>query len=514
MRLGKLAWVCCGVAVAVMLSTAAAVADPGRPNVILIFADDLGYGDLSCFNPEGTSRTPNIDQMAAEGARLTSFYVPTPYCAPSRGTILTGRYPFRHSVVRNPAPDAGASNYGLPHSERTIAELLKPVGYATAAFGKWHLGHRPKWLPTTQGFDEYLGILYSNDMYPVQLVQNEAVVEYPVVQATLTRRYTAAALGFIERNKDRPFFLYLPHAMPHKPLAASDDFYTPETRDNLYADVMAELDWSVGRLLDKLKELNLDEKTLVVFTSDNGPWFGGSTGGLRGMKGRTWDGGLRVPMIARMPGVIPPGVVNDQPTASIDMLPTICQLADVKVPSDRVIDGRDIMPLLKDANAKSPHDAVFGMQGKFLATIRSGKWKLHVRSPGRPMMSQLSEEEKEQWVDPRGPDGVAIIAPFEQAKPNQYPGLTVGDPPTRMMLFDLDADRGEQHNIAREHPDVVKRLLARFKKVQSEMPEWPEPTNAYLFRESGKGRRTLMRLIGGDLKYDRIPKPQQHLLKK
>ena len=278
-----------------------------HPNVIVIFADDLGYGDVGCFHDDCPFETPNLDRMAAEGARLTSFYVPTPYCAPSRGTILTGRYPFRHSVVRNPAPDAGISNFGLPPSEITIAELLKDQGYATAAFGKWHLGHQPRWLPRTQGFDEYFGILYSNDMFPVQLVENESVVEYPVVQASLTERYTQRTLQFIERHQDQPFFIYLPHAMPHKPLAASDNFYTPETRDDLYADVIAELDAAVGRVLAKLKELSLNERTLVVFTSDNGPWYGGSTGGLRGMKGKTWEGGLRVPMIARMPGVIPAG---------------------------------------------------------------------------------------------------------------------------------------------------------------------------------------------------------------
>ena len=221
-------------------------------------------------------------------------------------------------------------------------------------------------------------------MFPVQLVHNEEVVEYPVVQASLTRRYTDLSLRFIEANRDRPFFLYLPHAMPHKPLAASDDFYSPETRDDLYADVIAELDAAVGQMLDKLEEWQLDKTTLVLFLSDNGPWFGGSTGGLRGMKGKTWEGGLRVPLIARLPGVIPAGVVNDQPAASIDILPTICRLVGLGVPEDRVIDGRDIMPLWKDPPAHSPHEAIYGMQGQNLATIRSGKWKLHVRVPVPP----------------------------------------------------------------------------------------------------------------------------------
>ena len=483
------------------------------PNIVLILADDLGYGDLGCFNPDGPFETPNLDRMAAEGARLTDFYVPTPYCAPSRGTLLTGRYPFRHSVVRNPAPDAGQSNFGLPQSEVTIAELLKAKGYATAAFGKWHLGHRRQWLPRTQGFDEYFGILYSNDMFPVQLVHNESVAEYPVVQATLTQRYTDRALAFIEQNQDRPFFVYLPHAMPHKPLAASENFYTPETRGDLYADVIAELDHSVGRLLAKLKELSLDENTLVIFTSDNGPWYGGSTGGLRGMKGKTWEGGLRVPLIARMPGMIPSGVVNDSPAATVDILPTLCELAGVETATDRLLDGKDILPLLKDARAASPHEAIFGMRGPSLATIRAGKWKLHVRDPGPPRFSHLSPEEMADWDDPRAPDGVILIAPYEQADPTQHPGLTSGDEPKAVMLFDLEADPGEQHDVADEHPEVVQRLKAAFAKASAQVPAFPAPERDYLFAPPPRGqRRPLMRLMGGELRYDRIPKPQQHLL--
>jgi arylsulfatase A-like enzyme len=484
-----------------------------RPNVVLIFADDLGYGDVGCFNKDCPFQTPHLDRMAREGARLTSFYVPTPFCAPSRGTILTGRYPFRHTVVRNPAPDVGASNFGLPQSEITIAELLKSAGYATAAFGKWHLGHKPPWLPRTQGFDQYFGILYSNDMYPVQLVQNEEVAEYPVPQSTLTERYTERTLQFIEQHSEQPFFVYLPYAMPHKPLAASDDFYSPETRADLYADVISELDASVGRVLDKLKELSLDDNTLVIFTSDNGPWYGGSTGGLRGMKAKTWEGGLRVPMIARMPGVIPAGIVNDAPAATVDVLPTICHLAGITPPSDRIIDGRDILPLLKDAGAPSPHEAIFGMQGGALACIRSGKWKLHVRSPGPPRLSNLSADKLATWVDPRGPDGVTLLAPYEQPKPTQHPGLTTGTKPKAMMLFDLATDRGEQHDVAGEHPDVVKRLLAMFEKTNEQVPEFPAPKSDYLFGPPPKGfPKKLMRLIGGELRYDRIPKSQQSLI--
>jgi uncharacterized sulfatase len=484
-----------------------------KPNIILIFADDLGYGDIGPFNPDLPFETPHLDRMAAEGARLTSFYVPTPYCAPSRATILTGRYPFRHTLVRNPAPDSGASNFGLPPSEITLAEALKPAGYATAAYGKWHLGHQPPWLPLSQGFDEYVGILYSNDMYPVQLVENETVIEYPVVQAKLTQLYTEKAIQFIEKNKTRPFFLYLPHAMPHKPLAASDNFYTPETPDDLYADTIRELDWSVGQILKKLKDSGLDEKTLVIFTSDNGPWYGGSTGGLRGMKGKIWDGGLRVPFIVRMPSVIPAGVINRHPAASVDIFPTICDLVGVPIPDDRVIDGRDIMPMFKDSSAPGPHDAIYCMQGTNLATIRSGKWKLHVIDPELPRFSDLSEEEKRAWKDPRGPDGVTLLAPFEQAKPNQHPGLTSGVSPKAMMLFDLESDPGEQRDVADEHPEIVQKLMASFESIRSEVPDFPEAPSAYLFETREGEPRTLMRLIGGELRYDRVPESQKQLIK-
>jgi uncharacterized sulfatase len=463
--------------------------DSKRPNFILIFADDLGYGDIRGFGlKQAPYETPNLDRMAAEGAKLTSFYVPTPYCAPSRATILTGRYPFRNGVVHNPAPDAGINEVALPHSEITIAEALKSTGYASICIGKWHLGHMPGHLPRSQGFDEYYGILYSNDMRPVQLVENEKVVEYPVIQATLTRRYTERALDFIERNvrAKRPFFLYLPHAMPHKPLAASEDFYTPDTPDDLYADVIRELDFSIGRVFEKLRQLGIDRETFVIFTSDNGPWYGGSTGGLRGMKSKTWEGGLRVPMIARWPGRIPAGIVNDSPAGTIDVLPTILKAAGVEVPKDRVIDGEDIWPLLTSSDAGSPHEAIFAMQGPNLVTLRSGKWRLHVRSPG-PVPKR-----GEGWVDPRGPDGVTIIAPYEQARPSAYPGVIGGDGPKNMMLFDIDADPAEQHDVSRQHPDIVKRLMAIYEKTLADVPDFKPPARFDQLR----------RITGGNLRYD------------
>ena len=498
-------------------STNCAVAqnsDTQKSNIILIFADDLGYGDVGIFSKNRPFETPRLDRMARDGAMLTDFYVPTPYCAPSRGTILTGRYPFRHSVVRNPAPDAGQNNIGLPSSEITIAEVLKEQGYGTAMFGKWHLGHREQWLPRTQGFDEYQGILYSNDMFPVQMIKNEEVIEYPVSQGKLSSLYTDLALDYIKRKKDEPFFVYLPMAMPHKPLAVSDNFYTPDTPDNLYADVIKELDYSVGRILDGLKELNLAENTLVIFTSDNGPFYGGSSGGFRGMKGRTWEGGLRVPMIAYMPGTIPAGVVNRHPAATIDILPTICDLTQIPVPTDRTIDGMSILRMFKDSNNPSPHEAIFGMSGSNLAMIRSGNWKLHVRNPGSVNMINLPPDVARQRVNRRAPDGVTIIAPFEQPDPTEYPGILTGVEPKAMMLFNMKTDPEEQIDVAEKYPDIVNQLKKLFDQTADQMPDFPIPKVEYLFSDEAQKSGKLMRLIGGELRYDRIPNSQKHLLKR
>ena len=463
------------LAAAILMPCAVGAEGINKPNFIVIFADDLGYGDLACYG-HPKFMTPNLDRMAAEGARFTDFYVPMPYCAPSRAALLTGRYPFRSRLVWNPTPDRGINHIGLPADEITIAEALKPAGYATMCIGKWHLGHVPKFYPRTQGFDAYFGILYSNDMRPVQLVENERVVEYPVIQAFLTKRYTERALQFIEGHRDRPFFLYLAHAMPHKPLAASEAFYK-KTGTGLYGDVIAELDWSVGRILGKLKELGLERNTLVVFTSDNGPWFGGSTGGLRGMKGRSWEGGVRVPMIARWPERIPAGRVIKAPTGTIDLFPTLVKLAGQPLPADRVIDGRDIMPLLAGETERSPHEGLFAMRGPNLAFVRSGKWKLHMHPPGR--WPQFGDD----WVDPRAPDGVTIIAPYEQPRPSEYPGVPGGDESPPPMLFDLEADPAEQRNVAAQYPQVVKKLSALFHELKEQMPP---PSELKLQRKAKK----------------------------
>lgn len=455
------------VLLTVGVATPALAAD--HTNVILILADDLGYGDLGCYG-HPRFKTPNLDRMAAEGARLTQFNTPMPYCAPTRASLMTGRQPFRNGMTSNPTPDAGpvADNLGLSLSEVTLAQVFKQAGYTTGMIGKWHLGHKKKeWLPTSRGFDEYLGVLYSNDMRPVQLIEGDRVKEYPLVQATLEKRYTERALSFLERNQSKPFFLYFAHAMPHKPLAASESFYK-QSGSGLYGDVIAELDWSVGQVLAKLKQLKLDEKTLVLFTSDNGPWYGGSTGGLRGMKASTFEGGFRVPLIARWPGRIPAGHVSHQPGVTMDLFVTSLKAAGLALPMDRVIDGKDIMPLLT-SDAKSPHEVIFGHAGPRLAVVRDARWKLHVLKAGGPK----SMPPDARWIDPRGPDGVTILAPYEQAHPSQYPGLETGDEPKPMMLFDLQTDPGEQHDVAAAHPDIVARLKSLYDVTNKDVPQPP-----------------------------------------
>ncbi|MBI1355647.1 MAG: sulfatase-like hydrolase/transferase [Acidobacteria bacterium] len=481
-----------------LLAAAAVLTAQPKTNFIILFADDLGYGDLSSYGATA-HQTPHLDRMASEGVRFTDFYVPMPFCAPSRASILTGRYPFRHTLVANPSPDAGKNDIGLPPEEVTIAEALKPLGYATSAIGKWHLGHVDQYLPRRQGFDEYYGILYSNDMRPVQLVENERVVEYPVVQSKLTQEYTRRAIDFIERNREKPFFLYLPHAMPHKPLAASEDFYTPETPGDLYSDAVRELDWSVGEILAALRRLGLAERTLVLFSSDNGPTYGGETAGLRGRKSSSFDGGLRVPGIAWQPGTVSPGRVSGALAGTIDFLPTILTAAGAPPPQGKTIDGKDLGPLLRGETDQGPHEAIFAMAGDQLRMVRSGRWKLHVRTP-RPGFRCMSDAEAAEWVDPRAPDGVTIIAPFEQARPNQCPGLDEGPEPKPLMLFDMESDKGEQADVAAEHPEVVARLKDLFETLDAEAPaavQNPSP------------RPDILRLKGGELRYDRVIRPQR-----
>lgn len=445
------------------------IADETKPNIVIILADDLGYGDLACYG-HSTFKTPHLDGMAAQGAKLTQFNCPAPFCAPTRASLMTGRYPFRCGMSLNPAPDGNpqADTLHLPESEVTLAELLRQKGYATGMLGKWHLGHAKKeWLPTHRGFDEYLGILYSNDMRPVELIRGDERSEYPVVQANVTQRYTSQAVDFIERShaQSRPFFLYFAQMLVHKPLAASEDFYK-KSGTGLYGDTVAELDWSVGQVLSKLKELGIDNNTLVIFTSDNGAWFGGSCGGLRGMKGSSYEGGYRVPCIARWPGIIPAGHVSEQPAVMMDLFATALKCAHVDLPEDRVIDGRDVMPLFC-SDAKSPHEAIFSQAGLPLVAVRDARWKLHVVAPkdGFRRLHQPGE----RWIDPRGPDGVTIIAPFEQYQPVDHPGLTTGVESNAMQLFDLQTDPGEQIDVAEKNPDQVQRLKSLYDAIQNEV---------------------------------------------
>ena len=447
----------------------AADAAPDRPNIVLILADDLGYGDLGCYG-HPRFRTPHLDRLATQGARLTQFNTPAPFCAPTRASLLTGLYPVHCGLPLNPAPDGrpAADALALPDGNRLLPVFLKQAGYATAMIGKWHLGHRrPESWPVRRGFDEYLGILYSNDMRPVQLIDDEQVAEYPLVQATLTERYTKRALDFIERQREQPFFLYLAHAMPHKPLACSEKFYK-KSGAGLYGDVIAELDDSVGQVLAKLTELGLDDRTLVIFTSDNGPWYGGSSGGLRGMKGTSWEGGFRVPCIVRWPGKVAAGRVAEEPAVTMDLFETIWDAAKLSESRARPSDGRSLLPLLaSDAPTNAPplHEFILGQHGGQLGTIRNRRWKLHVLA----QETQPVHEPGEPWVDPRGPDGVTILAPYEQATRDQYPGLRTGDATPAMSLFDLANDPTEQHNVAAQHPEEVARLKAMFDKASRDL---------------------------------------------
>lgn len=458
------------VALAATLSTCGTVGAANR-NVVIILADDLGYGDVGCFGCK-TYKTPHIDQLAKDGARLTSFYSAVPFCAPTRASLMTGRYPPRCGLTNNPVPkeDGGggknADELGLPVTEVTLADVMRKAGYATGCFGKWHLGHQPHFRPTKRGFDEYLGVLYSNDMHPVELIDGDKLAEYPIDQNTLTGKLTERAVKFIEKNKDKPFFLYLPHAMPHKPLAASDAF-RGKSGGGLYGDAVAELDSGVGQVLAKLKELKLEDSTLVVFTSDNGPWYGGSSGGLRGMKGTSWEGGIRVSFIARLPGVIPEGRTSDEPGVMPDLFATACAFAGAKLPEGRTIDGKDLLPLLTKED-KGPHEFVVSTRGDKVATIRSGVWKLHVLAPGG---KQKTWKKVDLWTDPRAPDGKRIIAPKEQAHPSQYPGLQTGCEPKAGMLFDLSKDVGEQKDLSAENPDIVKRLQEAARKLEAELKD-------------------------------------------
>ncbi|MBI1353384.1 MAG: sulfatase-like hydrolase/transferase [Acidobacteria bacterium] len=422
-----------------------AVSGRSAPNVVILFADDLGYGDIGPYGAEGYS-TPNLDRMAAEGIRFTDFYVPAPVCTPSRAALLTGSYPMRVGLANRVL--FPFSQHGLNPDEITLAELLKGQGYRTMAVGKWHLGHQKKFLPTRQGFDEYLGIPYSNDMgshrYPAQgfvspplpILHNEDLVDQHPSQALLTQRWTAAAVDFIERSAGSPFFLYLAHSMPHLPIDASSDF-KGGTEHGLYGDVIEELDWSVGQIFAALARAGVDDDTLVVFTSDNGPVVrparqlghqSGSAGPLRGSKNTTWEGGMREPGLMRWPAKIPAGAVCRELATTMDLLPTIAKLAGATPPADRIIDGKDIAPLLfAEPGARSPHEAFYYYRDERLQAVRSGRWKLHTYRP--------------EW----------------------------NDQPHEPLLFDLETDVGETTDVAAKNPEVVARLQVLADKARADL---------------------------------------------
>lgn len=427
-----------------------------KPNVVIVFCDDVGYADIGVFGAKGYE-TPNIDRMAAEGMKFTDFYAAAPSCTPSRAALMTGCYPQRVSLPNVIGPDA---KIGISDQEQTIAEILKPLGYATACYGKWHLGHHPKFLPTRHGFDEYFGLPYSNDMWPkhptnksfpdLPLIEGERIIEYNPDQTQLTTWYTERAVRFIEKNKDRSFFLYVPHSMAHVPLFVSDKF-TGKSERGLYGDVMMEIDWSVGQILSTLKRLDIDEKTFVIFCSDNGPWlsYGGHAGSalpLREGKGTTFDGGQRESTIMRWPGRIPEGRVCEEPASTIDILPTVAQLTGAALPA-HTIDGKDIWSLISGAaGAKSPHEAFFYYRGFALEAVRSGKWKLHMPHAYRTLAGR-----------PGGTGGTGgMPAKYEQAK--------IG-----VALFDLENDIGEQHDVSALHPEVVKRLMAHADQMRQDL---------------------------------------------
>jgi arylsulfatase A-like enzyme len=437
-----------------LFSAAASGQEAQRPpNVVLIFADDMGYADLGCYGAEGIE-TPNLDRLAREGTRFTDFYAAQAVCSASRAALLTGCYPNRIGIQGALGPK---STIGINPGEATLAELLKGRGYATAIYGKWHLGHLAPFLPTRHGFDEYFGIPYSNDMWPnhptdksyppLPLIENERVVETNPDQRNLTTWYTERAVKFIEKNKERPFFLYVPHNMPHVPLFVSERGRGKSKR-GLYGDVIQEIDWSVGEITAALDRNGLDRNTLVIFTSDNGPWLSygdhaGSAKPLREGKGTSFDGGMREPAIFRWRGKIPAGGECREPAMTIDVLPTVARLAGAKLDPEQPIDGVDIWPLIAgEKAAKSPHESLYFYWGGHLDGIRSGKWKLHLPHDYRSLKD----------------------APGSGGLPGPYVQKTIGT-----ALFDLEQDPGESRNVLAEHPDVAERLKGHAEAARKEL---------------------------------------------
>ena len=426
-----------------------------RPNFVVILCDNLGYGDIGCFGSE-LHRTPNIDRMAQQGVRFTGFYATSGVCTPSRASLMTGCYPRRVNmhVAEDGRPVLSpVAKKGLHPEEITIAELLRARGYATACIGKWHLGDQLSFLPTRQGFNYYLGIPYSDDMTarpernwpPLPLMENEEVIEAPVDRNLLTRRYTERTIKFVEANKEKPFFVYLSHAMPGSTASPfSSRQFRGKSTNGPWGDSVEELDWSTGKILEALKQLGLDERTLVVWTSDNGaprrnPPQGLNTP-LAGWGYTSAEGGQRVPCIMRWPGRVPAGITCAELCTTMDLLPTFARLAGTEPPNNRVIDGHDIWPLMVgEVGAESPYEAFYYYYVGQLQAVRSGKWKLHL--------------------------------PLE-AKWRNFRGDTTA---SEVQLYDLKADVGETMNLARQHPDIVRRLLALAEKARADLGDVGQP---------------------------------------
>ena len=412
---------------AALFSRAGFSQTPKRPNIVLILADDLGYGDLSCYGSDIS--TPNIDSMADTGVKFNHFYSASPVCSPSRAALLTGRYQTRVGVPGVLGPQA---NDGLALRETTLPQVLKSANYMSMCIGKWHLGAGPGYMPLDRGFDQFYGLPYSNDMSPLPLYDGTAVVEAQAQLSSLTARYTDKAVDFINTNAGaKPFFLYMAHTFPHIPLAASDRF-KGKSGKGLYGDCIQELDWSTGQIMDALKSSGVSNNTLVIFTSDNGPWYQGSPGRLRGRKAETFEGGMREPFLARWPGRIPPGrTVASSMATMMDLFPTFAKLAGATVMPDAPLDGVDIMPMMTgDADAVD-RDPFFYFDDCNLQCVRQGRWKLHVARYNTP-----------PWI-PQPPEG------------------RINLPLMNPELYDVVADPQESYDVAAEHPEIVWPLRAK-----------------------------------------------------
>ena len=420
-------------AAAALWNVTARADNPPNLNFVFILADDLGFGDVGCYGSKIS--TPNLDRIASEGVRFRQFYSASPVCSPSRASLMTGRYPTR---VAMPRVLMSFSTVGLPASETTIAQMLKPAGYRSMCIGKWHLGSQPQFLPTNRGFDEFYGIPYSNDMWPLPLMYNDQVIEQPAQINLLTQRYTDQSVQFIRRSKDGPFFLYLAHNMPHIPLGASDAF---RGRSPLgpYGDAVQELDWSVGQVLQAIQDAGIEDRTLLMFSSDNGPWYQGSPGTLRGRKGETFEGGVREPFIARLPGWIPSGGLVNGVATMMDILPTLAALSGAPLPPNPV-DGIDITPMLTGQADDLTRDMFLYFDAWNLQCARLGRWKLHV-----------SRYNSVAWT-PDPPGGRLNL-------------------PLRPELYDLEADPEESYDIAASNPKVVGDIRARMEASLASFPD-------------------------------------------